>query len=310
MQSLNAKVSKQLVNQAAKYVKRQGDEDDDVVMLESAVKELKNQALSLEDDIAKDDVMYESVAKSKMQRKLKKGTTEATEQMYQNIITNSASSLESKLQMIKDKIEKKEADKRKIEADIRKLENDAERAEKEANSTIVYHTKALERLYEDVPLDVVYPPSYFKKKETLRLIKASIENQSKNVLVMKAANYKTPKMSVAAEQRKKAAATARHEDAQLLAEARQRQEELEIAEALARKQEAKAEEARARELQAKHAQSKISYHQEAFENSDYDSEGELLTPKEKAIRKAEEEQERLADELWRREKGLPLFPKK
>jgi hypothetical protein len=314
MQSLIVKTAKKGFVQKAKIAKKQGEEDDEVVVLQSAVDELKVQKLALEEEIMNEEKMYEATAKSKVERKLKNGVTLKTAEKNQNQILLTKQKFENKKEEIQDKIKKLEVKKEayiaEVDAAIRKLENDIERAESKTEGTISYYQPLVDRCYEEVPLDIAYPPSHFKKKAQLETLVHDIASQEHNILIMKASTYNTPKVSAAEEQRKKLQAAARLEDARMLAEEEERRKELDRAAALIRKEADRAEEARAREQQRKHAESKMSYHQEALENSDYDSEGELLSPKEKANNRAAEERERLADELYAREHNLPWPPKK
>lgn len=328
MQSLLAKASKDLATQKAKHVKRQGEEQDDVVILEAAIADMKTKVIILEEEITKEEAMYTELAKSRVERKLKKGVNEGTLAKNQNIVNNANRILESaddiaeekisalehaketKVAIIEAKIAKLEADKEGIIADIEKritaIKRDAKEAKADANKTYLHFQRLVDKAYEDVPIDVAYPATHFRKKETLRMLKSDIESQERNILIMKAATYNSPKIDAASEARLKARAMARLEDARLTAQAEEAQRNAEIAEALTRKAVLEQERRAIQERRQIEEANKVTYHiAPGAYNSDYDSEGELLSKEEKTALKKQEEEERVADEAWRKEKGLP-----
>lgn len=314
MQSLISKAHRDVQRQAVKSNKKNGVEQSDIKTIEETIVELKIMSKELQIEVEKDEGTYLEVAKSKVERRLKAGVTAQLASKHENTLEIIRQKLENKKEEIQNKIEKQELKKKttledidarieSLEQDIKrlrekkeavsnehdfkieKLEKDYKLEETQTESSIKYFQPLIDRCYEEVPLDVSYPPSHYKKKEKLRDILQSIEAKEKHLLIMKAAEWENaPKADPVEEKLKILREQSRKEAKELAQEAERRERDQMLEEARQRKQMREAEEERAKERRAnqkviKLQNSVIQVHQEC--DSDYDYEGELLTQEQK-----------------------------
>jgi len=211
MDGILTKLHKQIVAQKQKTDKKNGCDDSEIAILQAAVDEMEIQAKTLETEIDKEEGTYRAVAESKVERKLKSGVSEKKLAQHQAQIDKTNQDLKDDLDSIETKIEKiqanmeaeislydskieklekqKEAYIQKARGNILDLESSVPRKKKEAKATLAYYQPLVDRCYEDVPLDVIFPPSHYKRKETLKNIQRTIESTKKNILIMKAAEF-------------------------------------------------------------------------------------------------------------------------
>jgi len=211
MDGILTKLHKQIVAQKQKTDKKNGCDDSEIAILQAAVDEMEIQAKTLETEIDKEEGTYRAVAESKVERKLKSGVSEKKLAQHQAQIDKTNQDLKDDLDSIETKIEKiqanmeaevslydskieklekqKEAYIQKARGNILDLESSVPRKKKEAKATLAYYQPLVDRCYEDVPLDVIFPPSHYKRKETLKNIQRTIESTKKNILMMKAAEF-------------------------------------------------------------------------------------------------------------------------
>jgi hypothetical protein len=172
---------------------------------EGDVAELKK----LEKEIEYMEETYKNVSNVKHERRLKSKASESTVAMYENIISLNESKMETSVNNLKLKIENAETQIKvaeetmrlkieKLENDFKgqqdiwrnkilKMESDIKEAESKGESTIKYHRDQLLKCYEEVPVEVSYPPGYYKKKEEQKRIKSIVEFREKQILLCKMA---------------------------------------------------------------------------------------------------------------------------
>jgi len=302
MQSIIAETTKALNKSNAKFNKTYGVVPDEIGIIQEALARLETMAATLKDEVSKDEATYLNVAKSKVERKLKLGTSAQLATKHQSSVELQEAKFESGYQAIKNKIEKMEAKKealiKDIDQKIEMLENDLKRLESSSTGTINYYKQLVERCYEEVPVDVSYPPSHYKKKERLAEILSQIEGSKKSIMVMKAAHYDSaPKIDTAAEEKlARLREAAERQDRELLESARQREREQELEEYNKRKSIRDAEERRVEERRRERASDVIKIPNStiqiysSYNDSDHDSEGELLTEQQKKVRRIREKE--------------------
>ena len=224
---------KDLSKQQQKTNKTTANQQTPVEILQEAIQTMKEEANKLDIEIITDEGTYTAVATDKVARKLKTGVDEKTANAHQSQISIAMSKRDSKIESIDSKIESIETEKtalqeeteRKIEAlkakmeyqcsvldsKVKKLQTDIEITRTTSESTINYFQPLLNRCYEAVPIITVYPPSHFKKQETLKQLKSSIATAEHNILLMKASSYNDLVVDTNTEELKKRKSIARQE---------------------------------------------------------------------------------------------------
>ena len=190
-----AQVNKDKQRNDQKINKKLNLEDDAITISERVLFSLQIKEKQLFEMVEKDEKSYGTVAQSKFERKLKQGASGQIAQKHEMDLKSSVNKKETKISSIKDKIKTLEAQKQAIDARIEKLENDITGEEKAIEMTQDYFRPLIERCYEEKPLDIAYPPSYYKKKQELKDCQSEIFTLKANILAMKAANFdKKPQM--------------------------------------------------------------------------------------------------------------------
>lgn len=169
--------------------KKLGLEDDAITTLEKILSGLEIKQSQLIEVIEKDEKSYGIVAQSKIERKLKLGASGQLVQKHEMDMKSSINKKETKISSLKEKIKALEAQKQAIDARIEKLENDITGEERAIDMTQEYFRPLIERCYEERPLDITYPPSYYKKKQELDSCQLEISSVKSNILAMKAASF-------------------------------------------------------------------------------------------------------------------------
>ena len=194
MERLVIKSQTDLTRAAAKSVKKGTNGTNDVVELENANKVLINEKKALESDIAAIESQYSNVAKAKLDRRLKSGADEQKLTKYQKQLDLTATkkdacekAFNAKIEMIEeqkagldDQIEllveayreklkaKTKIQEQDLDAKIAALESKRDAELQKFDITSAYFQPLVDACYETQPqIDVVYPPSYYKKKEQL-----------------------------------------------------------------------------------------------------------------------------------------------
>jgi len=194
MERLVIKSQTDLTRAAAKSVKKGTNGTNDVVELENANKILTNEKKALESDIAAIESQYSNVAKAKLDRRLKSGADEQKLTKYQKQLDLTATkkdacekAFNAKIEMIEDQkaglddqIEllveayreklkaKTKIQEQDLDAKIAALESKRDAELQKFDITSAYFQPLVDACYETQPqIDVVYPPSYYKKKEQL-----------------------------------------------------------------------------------------------------------------------------------------------
>jgi len=211
MLGLLAKVNKDKMKQEEKTNKKFGLEESAINILQNAVNEMQVKEKALANQLERDEISYSHIAKSKLERKLKQGVTAQQANKLESDMKSSCSKKEQKIETLKQKIKQHEINKetsiKEIDAKIERLESqkltiislvDAkiEGLEGAINSeeellqrSENYFRPLIDRCYEEKPLDVVFPPSHFKKVQELKDLRSSIDTGKSNILVMKAAEF-------------------------------------------------------------------------------------------------------------------------
>jgi hypothetical protein len=184
-----AQVNKDKQRNDQKINKKLSLEDDAITISERVLFGLQIKEKQLVEIIEKDERSYGTIAQSKVERMLKQGASGQIAQKHEMDMKSSVNKKETKISCIKDKIKTLEAQKQAIDAKIEKLENDITGEEKAIEMTQEYFRPLIERCYEEKPLDVAYPASYYKKKQELKDCQLEISTLKSNILAMKAANF-------------------------------------------------------------------------------------------------------------------------
>jgi len=317
MDSILARNHKKLIKQREKSIKNEGPRTD-IQGLQDAIDEMRIEKQGLIDEISRADQGYRDHAKSKLDRKLKAGSSAQLAEKHQNSVDAQRVKLTSTLEDIRAKItnleKEKEAVNIRIDSKIAKLETMLETSEASIEKTIRYYEALVDRCYEEQSPDVAYPPSYYKKKERIRELENSIETTSNNILHIKAKQYDNKiEVDPREEEIKRARARAQREEQMELEEANARAREAEERAAVFRQMELDREKQHIRERHERAEErgervklpgSVISFNRRVFdETSDYDTEGEeITTEREKKARrvridKRQKEWEEEYDEL-------------
>lgn len=193
MLSVLAQVNKDKQKNDQKTNKKHGLEDDAITTCEKVLSGLEIKEKQLIDQVDVYEQSYSTVAQSKFEKKLKQGVSGQLAQKHEMDMKSSVSKKETKISCIKEKIKaletQKEAFIKAIDAKIEKLENDVSGEEKAIDMTQEYFRPLIERCYEERPLDITYPPSYYKKKQELKDCQSEMLTLKANILAMKAANF-------------------------------------------------------------------------------------------------------------------------
>jgi hypothetical protein len=295
----------------------------------------KTEVSRLQDDISRDESAANEIAKSKVERKLKQGASEQLALKHQSSIDLTRSKLEHRKEAIRAKIKHLENQKEilmsEINSKIEKLEASIEEEESKSNDTINYYKPLLDRCYQDVVPDVMYPASYFKKKDDLFQAKSKLSvlemaitklDNSTNISVLQKPEVKpidplvqmkinklNTEQAIKEEQLRKRRMAEQAEIRRQQTEIEEAQREAEIRISLIKKEQVRKEEEEVRARRVNRSVVVSGY------NSDYDSEGELLTKEQKrAKKKADEEDIEAVDKETMKEnkeriaKGLPPKP--
>jgi len=317
MESLIAQNAKLLLKQQAKASKNELAIND-IQVLETGVKQLKHQKKMLESEIEREEETYARVAQSKVERKLRLGVSEHLALKYKSTIEITNQKLDNRKAELNAKIAKLEEKKRafnlEIEASIEKLEKDIELAESRAQGTLDYHNPLLDRCYEEIKPDVTLPPSHYKKKEQLNSVNRGIETATANLLRIKAAMFdagpqEDPIDAQMKKAREKAFREAQYEEEVAKEKERERQQRDYTLRKLEqeREQQTRITKQKERESAGEIVQipnSVLRIHVQC-DDSDYDTDGELLSSTEKKKRKIQKKKDELEDIAWRKSKGLP-----
>ena len=290
MDSILARRQVKLNKQREKSAKNEGRTD--VEELQYAIDQMRMEKQVLVDEIARADQGYRDHAKSKLERKLKAGSSAQLAEKHQNSVDAQRVKLTSTLEDIRAKITNLQTEKKAfnicIDAKIAKLETKLETSEVSIENTIRYYEGLVDRCYEEQTPDVAYPPSYYKKKERIRELDTSIEITSHNILQIKASQYDSKKeVDPREEEIKRARARAQREEQMELEEANARATEADERAAVFRKMELDREKQQIRERHQRAEErgervivpgSVVSFNRQVFDDrSDYDTDGEEIT---------------------------------
>jgi hypothetical protein len=269
----------------------------------------KNEVSRLQNDITRDETAAHEIAKSKVERKLKQGVSEQLALKHQSSIDLTRSKLEHRKEAIRAKIKHLENQKEilmsEINRKIEKLEASIEEEESKSNDTINYYKPLLDRCYQDVVPDVIFPASYFKKKDDLfqaksqvSILEIAITKLETNIsvvqkpevkpidpLVQMKINKLNTEHAIKEEQLRKRRMVEQAEIRRQQMEIEEAQRESEIKISLMKKEQVRKEEEEVRARRANRSVVVSGY------NSDYDSEGELLTKEQKRARKRADEED-------------------
>ena len=244
----------------------QKEDIDEIKAFESEQANLKLEIRTLDETLHIEENQYKLVATDKKEKKLKAGINIATAGRHE---ANVAIAIAKKETIIKDATKKSEKNLKKakeaiiqLQAQIVQLQEDIADnipdiledainvATAACQSTLNYFQPLVDKCYEDVDIIINYPPSHFKKQETLRFMQQRYNFLTTLILNMKVANYTSePKESISDIERAKVRAQARAEDAQQKARSDARQHEIECQAALIKKAEFAADKARAKARQ-------------------------------------------------------------
>jgi hypothetical protein len=257
MERLVAKSQTALDKVTAKAVKNGNVPTNDIVELQGANKVLFNEKKTLESEVAAIEAQYSNVAKAKLDRRLKSGADEkklSDNQRKLDAASNKKESIEKKYE---DKIELLEDQKTRLDIDVEDkvndyrmmLESKAKRPKVELDTKISelktkqaaelvqaesaknYYGALVEACYEVQPrVEVVYPPSYYKKKEQLEKLTRQISTNEMLVNAMALDMVTRARQPESQDEiiRRRLREQANREDAeaQLILEEQQKQEEI------------------------------------------------------------------------------------
>ena len=257
MERLVAKSQTALDKVTAKAVKNGNTPTNDIVELQGANKVLSNEKKTLESDIAAIEAQYANVAKAKLDRRLKSGadekkvstyekqleTTNARKEACEEAFEAKITKLEDKKTALDDQIEiQVEAYREKLKSKIKIQEIDIDNKIaalktqkvvelKKFDITISHFQPLIDACYEIQPqADVVYPPSYYKKKEQLEKLTRQISTNEILVNAMALDMVTRAQMPETQEEafKRRLKEQARREDHELkiMLEGQQKQEEI------------------------------------------------------------------------------------
>jgi len=195
------------------------------------------------------------------------------------------SKCEAQIESFRAKIEESQSG---AKSKVRKYNADIELQITKTQGTLDYYNPLLERCYEEEKPDVIFPPSHYKKKEKLQELELQIKTSNNSIMIMKASEFDN---NQTAEERaedailKKRRQQAINEDRMLQAEADARDRERELEIYAQKRAEREQERKRVEEKRARRGNQPAPLFQEV--DSDYDTDGELLTKEQKASRKLE-----------------------
>jgi hypothetical protein len=285
MERLVAKSQTALDKVTAKAVKNGNAPTNDIVELQGANKVLSNEKKTLESEVAAIEAQYSNVAKAKLERRLKSGADEKKLSDNQRKLDAASTKKESLEKKYEDKIELLESQKTRLDIEVEDkvndyrmmLESKAKRTKAELDTKISelktkqtaelvqaesaknYYGALVEACYETQPqVEVVYPPSYYKKKEQLEKLTRQISTNEMLVNAMALDMITRAQIPETQEEviRRRLREQARREDyeASIVAEEAQRQQE--IRENLAKRAEYEREAEARRERKKANSQSK------------------------------------------------------
>lgn len=257
MERLVARSQTALDKVTAKAVKNGNAPTNDIVELQGANKVLSNEKKTLESEVAAIEAQYSNVAKAKLDRRLKSGADEkklSDNQRKLDAASNKKESIEKKYE---DKIELLEDQKTRLDTEVEDkvndyrmmLESKAKRTKVELDTKISelktkqaadlvqaesaknYYGALVEACYEVQPrVEVVYPPSYYKKKEQLEKLTRQISTNEMLVNAMALDMVTRARQPESQDEiiRRRLREQANREDAeaQLILEEQQKQEEI------------------------------------------------------------------------------------
>ena len=168
-------------------------QDSDVSIMEQAIQGMEAREKQLSEQVERDNQTFKELAKSKLERKLKNGVTSQTANKLETDFKSSISKKEARVEFLRNKIEELEYQKetflKTIDKKVEALEANIKREEEAIKVSEDYFRPKIDRCYEEIPLDVVYPTSHYKRLQELKDLQNSIESNKRLVLVMKAAEY-------------------------------------------------------------------------------------------------------------------------
>jgi len=285
MERLVAKSQTALDKATAKAVKNGNVPTNDIVELQGANKVLSNEKKTLESEVAAIEAQYSNVAKAKLDRRLKSGADEkklSDNQRKLDAASNKKESIEKKYE---DKIELLEDQKTRLDIEVEDkvndyrmmLESKARRTKVELDTKISelktkqtaelvqaesaknYYGALVEACYEVQPrVDVVYPPSYYKKKEQLEKLTRQISTNEVLVNAMALDMVTRARQPESQDEiiRRRLREQARREDAEALINAEEAQKQEEINTNLAKRAEYERDAEARRERKKANPQSK------------------------------------------------------
>ena len=133
---------------------------------------------SLEKQVSLEEKSSQAIATARTERKVKSGVSSSLLAQHQRQIDAANAKKESELSKIKNKVETLEERHRLATAEFERkkevLENEKSLVEAACEKTLNYFTPLVERCYEPLVVDPSLPPSYYKKVERVKELKASI----------------------------------------------------------------------------------------------------------------------------------------
>jgi len=277
MERLVTKSQAALDKVTAKAVKNGNAPTNDIVELQNANKILSNEKKTLESEVAAIEAQYANVAKAKLDRRLKSGADEKKLSDNQRKLDAASTKKESIEKKYEDKIELLESQKTRLDIEVEDkvndyrlmLESKAKRTKADLDTKISelktkqtaelvqaesaknYYGALVEACYETQPqVDVVFPASYYKKKEQLEKLTRQISTNEMlvNAMALDMVNRaQIPETQEEAVRRRlKEQARKADYEAKIIADEAQRQEEIRQNLAKRAEYEREAEERRAR----------------------------------------------------------------
>jgi len=187
------KINQQAIRNQDKINRKLGLQDSEVYIMEQAIQGMEAREKQLSEQVERDDQTFKELAKSKLERKLKNGVTSQTANKLETDFKSSISKKEARVEFLRNKIEELETQKetflKTIDKKVEALEANIKREEEAIKVSEDYFRPKIDRCYEEIPLDVVYPTSHYKRLQELKDLQNSIESNKRLVLVMKAAEY-------------------------------------------------------------------------------------------------------------------------
>lgn len=227
MDSLNSQVTRALIKQKSKEVT-----DDPVAISELMVLQLQDIVSSLTAKVKTYESQYNTVAKVKLEKRLKEGVDGKRAEDYRQQVDKSSSKKENAENVWDAKIEaletKRQAAIAEFDQKISLMKAKKEAEIKAVESTIQYFTGLLNKYYEDVqPTPTIqYPPAYYKHSKDLEDAHRQLKSAEHQLLIVKASNYipaKSP--SDIARDKERARIIAEGKAQAIEAEIRQKEEE-------------------------------------------------------------------------------------